>query len=74
MTEESRFVLCVEPAEYSVSLGRHKIYRVLPDQFGADHDLVRVVDDTGEDYLYPSSYFVSIEAPAEAAPSFSTPR
>ena len=39
------------------------IYRVLPDEKGADEGLVRVVDDSGEDYLYPASRFVVIQVP-----------
>jgi hypothetical protein len=40
-----------------------KLYPVLEDEFAAKHDMIRVVDESGEDYLYPSSYFVRVELP-----------
>jgi hypothetical protein len=61
--EDARFVVCVNYAGYPASLELHKIYRVLPDEDAeADGDL-RVVDESGEDYLYPAEYFVLIELP-----------
>jgi hypothetical protein len=59
----NRFAVCVNNADYPASLELHKIYRVLPDADAvADGDL-RVVDESGEDYLYPAEYFVLIELP-----------
>jgi hypothetical protein len=61
--ENIRFAVCVNNAGYPASLELHKIYRILPDQdAGADGDL-RVIDESGEDYLYPADYFVLIELP-----------
>jgi len=40
-----------------------KLYPVLEDEFAAEHDMIRVVDESGEDYLYPSSYFVRVALP-----------
>jgi hypothetical protein len=61
--ENIRFAVCVNNAEYPASLELHKIYRVLPDEDAeADGDL-RVVDESGEDYLYPADYFVLLELP-----------
>jgi len=40
-----------------------KLYPVLEDEFASKHDMIRVVDESGEDYLYPSSYFVRVELP-----------
>jgi len=40
----------------------HKVYRVLPDEDAAKDDDFRVIDESGEDYLYPADYFVLIEA------------
>lgn len=58
-----KFVVCVDNAGYEVSLELHKIYRVLPDeQATADGD-VRVVDESGEDYLFPATRFEPIEVP-----------
>lgn len=62
-----RFAVCVDNTEYPASLELHKIYRVLPDEDAAKDGDVRVVDESGEDYLYPADYFVVIEVPREAA-------
>ncbi len=57
------FVVCINNVEYPTSLELHKIYRVIPDEDAAMEGDIRVIDESGEDYLYPSSYFVSIEVP-----------
>ena len=57
------YVVCVENADYPVSLELHKIYRALPDEDAlADGDL-RVVDESGEDYLFPATAFAPISPP-----------
>jgi len=53
--------VCIENREYPASLELHKIYRVLPDKAGSALHQRRIVDESGEDYLYPEKYFVSIE-------------
>ncbi len=58
-----QFVVCVKNDDYAASLEVRKIYRVIPDDGGAKHQLVRVVDESGEDYLYPVDYFVPIDLP-----------
>ncbi len=58
---EQRFAVCVENADYQTSLERHKIYRTLPDNDAKAHGYVRVIDESGEDYLYPKAFFVPIE-------------
>ena len=55
-----RFVVCVRNDGYKASLELRKLYEVLDDAFGEKHKLVRVIDESGEDYLYPSDYFVRI--------------
>ena len=58
-----KFVICVDNSEYPASLELHKIYRVLPDKDAqADGDL-RIIDESGEDYLFPANYFIPIELP-----------
>lgn len=60
----AEFVVCINNEGYPASLELHKIYRVVPDKEAvADEDL-RVVDESGEDYLYPASYFAPIKVPA----------
>jgi hypothetical protein len=58
-----RFVVCIEHPGYPVSLERHKIYRVLPDPDAARDGDVRIVDESGEDYLYPAEWFAALEVP-----------
>ena len=62
-TSGIRLVICLKNKGYDVSLERRKIYQVLPDPRAAKHGLIRVVDESGEDYLYPQSFFASIEPP-----------
>jgi hypothetical protein len=60
---EPEFVVCLKNEGYTASLELHKIYRVLPDpQADKDGDL-RIIDESGEDYLYPRDWFVLIEVP-----------
>ncbi len=58
-----RFVVCIRNTNYRASLEVGKIYQVLPDSKGAQHRWIRVIDESGEDYLYPEKYFVPIEVP-----------
>ena len=58
-----RYVVCINNAGYPASLELRKIYRCLTDSTAARHGLLRVIDESGEDYLYPDSFFVVIELP-----------
>ena len=58
-----QFVVCLENQGYEVSLECRKIYRVLPDAKAAKHRQIRVIDESGEDYLYPQRFFAPIELP-----------
>jgi hypothetical protein len=58
-----QFVVCLNNEGYEVSLERRKIYRVLPDPEAGKHRQIRVIDESGDDYLYPQSYFAPIELP-----------
>ncbi len=60
---KTRFIVCVKNEGYAASLELRKIYQVIPDARAAEHQLVRVVDESGEDYLFPADYFVAIELP-----------
>ena len=59
----SEFVVCINNSEYPASLELHKIYRVIADKEIEDEGDIRVIDESGEDYIYPSSYFVPIQVP-----------
>lgn len=58
-----KFAVCVSNDDYPASLELHKIYRVLPDADAAIDGDIRVVDESGEDYLYPAEYFIFVELP-----------
>ena len=60
---ERKFAVCIQNEGYPASLERHKIYRVLPDAEAEKHGDLRIVDESGEDYLYPANWFVSIQVP-----------
>jgi hypothetical protein len=64
-TREKGFVLCVENRG-AEDLEVRKVYRALPDRDAAANGFVRVVDESGEDYLYPADYFVSVALPPKA--------
>lgn len=59
------FVVCVDNTDYPASLERRKLYRVLPDAQAEQHFLVRVVDESGEDYLYPAANFLPVDLPQQ---------
>lgn len=59
----ARFVVCVENADYPASLELHKIYRVVPDADAAKDGDIRIVDESGEDYLYPAEWFAAVDLP-----------
>jgi len=63
---EARFVLCVRNKDYPASLELRKVYRLLSDEQASKHHQVRVIDESGEDYLYPEEYFVPIKLPQAA--------
>jgi len=58
-----QFAVCIDNADYPASLELHKIYRVLPDEDAATDGDIRVIDESGEDYLYPAECFVFVELP-----------
>ncbi|HKS22423.1 MAG TPA: hypothetical protein VJZ76_06480 [Thermoanaerobaculia bacterium] len=58
-----RFAVCIRNEEHEESLDLRKIYEVLDDSTAEQHDMLRVVDEEGEDYLYPADWFLPIELP-----------
>ena len=61
-----RLVICLDNSGYEVSLERRKIYVAIPDVEAARHGRVRVVDESGDDYLYPEERFIEAELPQAA--------
>lgn len=56
-----RFVVCIRNDDYVASLELRKIYRTMPDAAAAKHNYIRIVDESGEDYLFPAEFFFPIE-------------
>jgi hypothetical protein len=59
------YAICINNQDYPASLEPKKIYQILPDPQAQKHQLIRVIDESGEDYLYPANYFISLELPEE---------
>ena len=57
------FAICIRNEDYEVSLEKRKLYEVLSDSIAEKHGQIRVIDESGEDYLYPSEYFVLVDLP-----------
>lgn len=66
------FVLCLygKAGDQTADITPRRVYEVLVDQDAEDADMVRVIDDSGEDYLYPTSFFIPIMLPHEAEELF----
>ena len=57
------FVICKDNTGYAVSLERHKVYKTVRDAHASRHGLLRVIDESGEGYLYPATMFAKIAVP-----------
>jgi hypothetical protein len=64
MKQPAQFALCVENSGNEASLILGKVYRLLPDARAAKDDLVRIIDESGEDYLFDRNQFVQVDFPA----------
>jgi len=64
------YVVCISNRGYQASLVSRRIYQSMPDPEAAKRSLIRVVDETGEDYLYPSKMFVAIDIPQAVEKTF----
>lgn len=62
---EPMFALCIENRDCE-DLEKRKIYQILPDEAATKEGYLRVVDESGEDYLYPQSYFILVKLPRKA--------
>jgi len=67
--ENYRFALCIENKDCE-DLEKRKIYQVLADEEAEKEGFIRVIDESGEDYLYPRSYFIAVQLPREAQEAF----
>jgi hypothetical protein len=71
---ETCFAICISDGGYVDDLKVGSVYKVLPDESAARSSNIRIVDETGEDYLYPVSLFAPIEVPREVEEAFSLPK
>ena len=60
MLSKKQYAVCIDNGGYEVSLERGKIYQILPDSSGADHGYLRVIDESGEDYLYSANRIAQV--------------
>ena len=65
MNSQKKYALCINNKDYEASLIPRKIYEIIPDERAKKDDFVRVIDESGEDYLYHNSHFVFLELPVE---------
>ncbi len=63
---EPRFVVCVKNKDYAASLELRRLYQVVSDEVAAKLHQIRVIDESGEDYLYPEEFFVAVQLPESA--------
>lgn len=69
---ENKYVFCVKNDDYPASLELRKVYRVVSDTKAVEHQYIRIIDESGEDYLFPRDYFVSIKLPRAAEKAFTS--
>jgi hypothetical protein len=63
LTTNLQFAVCIQNTAYTASLEVRKIYQIVPDADATRQRLTRVIDESGEDYLYPADYFLSVDLP-----------
>lgn len=63
MSAATHFAICIHNGEYAGTLELRKVYEVLEDPIAAKRRFIRVIDESGEDYLYPQSWFVPVAVP-----------
>ncbi len=57
----ARYAVCIKNENYPVSLELRKLYQIVPDKKSSALGLIRIIDESGEDYLYPSDYFLPVK-------------
>ena len=66
----SQYVLCIKNKKHEVSLELRKVYTVIADSDATRHGQLRIIDESGEDYLYPADFFVPVSIPHGARKAF----
>ena len=62
-----QFAICIQNSGYQASLEIRKLYQVVNDPAASEHKQVRIIDESGEDYLYPESFFLAVQLPQQIA-------
>jgi hypothetical protein len=62
---KQKFLLCIDNEGYEASLETRKLYETIPDKEAERHKQVRIIDESGEDYLYPSRFFAPVRLPTQ---------
>jgi len=62
---KQKFLLCIDNDGYEASLEIRKLYEVIPDKKAERHNQVRIIDESGEDYVYPSRFFAPVRLSAQ---------
>jgi hypothetical protein len=65
MSQAKQFAICIHNGEYAGTLELRKVYEVLDDPSAAKRNYMRVIDESGEDYVYPRSWFVTVTVPED---------
>lgn len=65
MSQAKKFAICIHNGEYAGTLELRKVYEVIDDELAAKRNYIRVIDESGEDYLYPRSWFVFVAVPED---------
>ncbi len=68
--QEKKIAICINNQDYPASLELRKIYQIITDLKAESHQMIRIIDESGEDYLYPTGYFVIVELPEIAQKLF----
>ena len=63
--KKNQFALCIKNSDCE-DLEKRKLYQILPDEAATQEGYMRVIDESGEDYLYPESYFILVKLPRQA--------
>jgi len=58
-----QLVICIRNEDYPASLEKRKIYEAIPDPDAVKYNQIRIIDESGEDYLYPEEYFIPVTLP-----------
>lgn len=68
-TEENRLAICINNTDNELSLELRKVYQVVEDERAEKRNYLRIIDETGEDYLFPQENFVIVSVPSKSAES-----